>query len=58
MALLGFGQWDGVPNERFNDADSLRWMRRFDADSDWPRPGCVSAPMTSARMSLRQRRSH
>ncbi|MDO8067137.1 type VI immunity family protein [Janthinobacterium sp. SUN206] len=36
MALLGFGQWDGDPNERFNDADSLRWMRRFDADSDWP----------------------
>ncbi|TNC72940.1 DUF3396 domain-containing protein [Janthinobacterium lividum] len=36
MGLLSGAQWDGAPNERFNDADSLRWMRRFDADSDWP----------------------
>ncbi len=36
MGLLGSGQWDGDPNERFNDADSQRWLRRFDADSDWP----------------------
>ena len=36
MGLLSGAQWDGDPNERFNDADSLRWMRRFDADSDWP----------------------
>jgi hypothetical protein len=44
MALLSFGQWDGVPNERFNDADSLRWMRRFDADSDWPSAGLRQRP--------------
>ena len=37
MGLLGFGQWDGDPNERFTNADSLRWMRRFDKNSDWPR---------------------
>ncbi|OXS20088.1 hypothetical protein CGU37_19850 [Pseudomonas fluorescens] len=36
LGLLGFGQWDGDPNERFTDADSRRWMARFDADSDWP----------------------
>lgn len=36
MGLLSNGEWDGDPNERFNDADSQRWMRRFDADSDWP----------------------
>ena len=38
LGLLGFGQWDGDPNERFTDADSRRWMARFDADSDWPTP--------------------
>lgn len=38
LGLLGFGQWDGDPNERFTDPDSLRWMARFDADSDWPTP--------------------
>ncbi len=36
LGLLGFGQWDGDPNERFTDADSRRWMARFDANSDWP----------------------
>lgn len=36
LGLLGFGQWDGDPNERFTDADSRRWMARFDTDSDWP----------------------
>lgn len=34
--LLGFAQWDGDPNERFNDKDAVRWLRRFDDDSDWP----------------------
>lgn len=38
LGLLGFGQWDGDPNERFTDADSRRWMARFDSDSDWPTP--------------------
>ncbi|MGF6594784.1 type VI immunity family protein [Pseudomonas sp. 2835] len=38
LGLLGFGQWDGDPNERFTDADGRRWMGRFDADSDWPTP--------------------
>lgn len=36
MDLLGFPQWDGDPNDRFTNADSLRWMRRFDENSDWP----------------------
>ena len=45
LGLLGFGQWDGDPNERFTDADSRRWMARFDADSDWPTPASrVNAP--------------
>ena len=34
--LLGFAQWDGDPNERFSNEDALRWLQRFDADSDWP----------------------
>ena len=28
--------WDGDPNPRFGYESSLRWMRRFDEDSDWP----------------------
>jgi hypothetical protein len=34
--LLGFPQWDGDPNERFNNKDAMRWLQRFDVDSDWP----------------------
>lgn len=34
--LLGFAQWDGDPNVRFNKEDSMRWLQRFDDDSDWP----------------------
>lgn len=34
--LLGFAQWDGDPNERFNSRDTMRWLQRFDDDSDWP----------------------
>jgi hypothetical protein len=36
MSLVGFGQWDGDSNERFNRKDSMRWLQRFDDDSDWP----------------------
>ncbi len=36
LDLLGFGEWDGDPNERFNMHDSQRWLARFDEDSDWP----------------------
>ncbi|ARB28547.1 DUF3396 domain-containing protein [Pseudomonas tolaasii] len=53
LGLLGFGQWDGDPNERFTDADSRRWMARFDADSDWPTPATrfiAPLPMPSAQI--------
>lgn len=36
LGLVGFGQWDGDPNERFDRNDSRRWLGRFDEDSDWP----------------------
>jgi hypothetical protein len=36
LGLVGFGQWDGDPNERFNHVDSQRWLARFDEDGDWP----------------------
>lgn len=36
LDLIGFGQWDGDPNERFSNHDAQRWMSRFDDDSDWP----------------------
>lgn len=34
--LLGFPQWDGDPNKRFDSKDATRWLQRFDDDSDWP----------------------
>lgn len=53
LDLLGFGQWDGDPNERFTDADSRRWMARFDPDSDWPTPATrlIKPPVTPAQTS-------
>jgi hypothetical protein len=36
MTLVGFPEWDGDPNQRFDREDSIRWLRRFDDDSDWP----------------------
>jgi Protein of unknown function (DUF3396) len=36
LGLVGLGQWDGDPNERFSHLDSQRWLARFDEDSDWP----------------------
>jgi len=38
LDLIGFGEWDGDPNERFNRRDTQRWLARFDDDSDWPSP--------------------
>ncbi|CAB3658582.1 type VI immunity family protein [Achromobacter kerstersii] len=38
LDLVGFGEWDGDPNERFNRLDTQRWLARFDDDSDWPTP--------------------
>ncbi|WP_232505025.1 type VI immunity family protein [Rubrivivax gelatinosus] len=62
LGLVGFGQWDGDPNVRFDRADSRRWLARFDDDSDWPdaatrrattpvvaRPGSVLAKSTCTR---------
>ncbi|AIG02144.1 Protein of uncharacterised function (DUF3396) [Pseudomonas fluorescens] len=53
LGLLGFGQWDGDPNERFTDADSRRWMARFDPDSDWPAPATrlIKPPANPAQAS-------
>ncbi|MEZ0471145.1 type VI immunity family protein [Luteimonas salinilitoris] len=36
LDLVGTGQWDGDPNERFTKIDARRWLGRFDEDSDWP----------------------
>lgn len=36
LELLTLHPWDDDPNPRFDTESSLRWMRRFDADSDWP----------------------
>lgn len=55
LGLLGFGQWDGDPNERFTDPDSRRWMSRFDTDSDWPAPESrLIAPPSADRAQVVQ----
>lgn len=36
LNLNTLAPWDGDPNPRFGYESSLRWMRRFDDDSDWP----------------------
>ncbi|WP_332608311.1 type VI immunity family protein [Achromobacter sp. ESBL13] len=38
LDLVGAGEWDGDPNERFDRRDTQRWLCRFDDDSDWPTP--------------------
>ncbi|SFZ79560.1 type VI immunity family protein [Chitinimonas taiwanensis] len=38
LSINSMGEWDGDPNERFNDDDTKRWIRRFDVDGDWPTP--------------------
>lgn len=56
LDLLGFGEWDGDPNVRFNAEDSRRWMGRFDADSDWPDAATrARSPTPSASSGLRVR---
>jgi len=52
LMLLTLDPWDDDPNPRFDYESSLRWMRRFDEDSDWPNaeirakfaPGYVKHP--------------
>lgn len=36
LKLLTLDAWEDDPNPRFDYESSLRWMRRFDEDSDWP----------------------
>lgn len=36
LQLLTLDPWDDDPNPRFDFQSSVRWMRRFDEDSDWP----------------------
>lgn len=36
LNLLTLDPWMDDPNPRFDYESSLRWMRRFDDDSDWP----------------------
>ena len=36
LKLLTLDPWDDDPNPRFDFESSMRWMRRFDANCDWP----------------------
>lgn len=36
LKLLTLDAWEDDPNPRFDYESSLRWMQRFDEDSDWP----------------------
>ncbi|WP_206860802.1 type VI immunity family protein [Lysobacter changpingensis] len=56
LDLLGFGEWDGDPNVRFNREDTRRWMGRFDRDSDWPDAATrARSPTPSASTGVRIR---
>jgi hypothetical protein len=54
LNLLTLDPWDDDPNTRFDYDSSLRWMRRFDDDSDWPdatkRKGAASLAPMAPRM--------
>ena len=36
LELSSLDPWDDDPNPRFDYESSLRWVQRFDEDSDWP----------------------
>ncbi|MBH1987962.1 MAG: hypothetical protein I8H76_11625 [Burkholderiales bacterium] len=36
LQLLTLDPWDDDPNPRFDFQSAMRWMGRFDEDSDWP----------------------
>jgi hypothetical protein len=56
LDLLGFGEWDGDPNVRFNAEDTRRWLGRFDEDSDWPDAATrARSPTPSTSRGLRVR---
>ncbi|WP_343225229.1 type VI immunity family protein [Lysobacter changpingensis] len=56
LDLLGFGEWDGDPNVRFNAQDTRRWLGRFDEDSDWPDAATrARSPTPSTSRGLRVR---
>ncbi|MFC7421419.1 hypothetical protein ACFQNF_16255 [Iodobacter arcticus] len=47
LQLLTLDPWDDDPNPRFDYESSLRWMRRFDENSDWPSPE-IRQPLLTA----------
>jgi hypothetical protein len=56
LALLTLDPWDDDPNPRFDYPTGLRWMRRFDDDSDWPDAARRQAlPMNGQTTKLRAR---
>jgi hypothetical protein len=58
LSINSMGEWDGDPNERFNDDDTKRWIRRFDVDGDWPSPEArfLQAPPAQTSASDKQLR--
>lgn len=48
LKLNTLDPWEGDPNPRFGYESSLRWMRRFDEDSDWPSAEVRRQPPPSA----------
>lgn len=49
LKLNTLDAWEGDPNPRFGYESSLRWMRRFDEDSDWPSAEVRRQPSPSAQ---------
>ena len=54
LQLLTLDPWDDDPNPRFDFQSAMRWMRRFDEDSDWPSADKrLGTPLSGASERLR-----
>ena len=52
LKLLTLAPWDDDPNPRFDYDSSIRWMRRFDEDSDWPDAARRAGPSSLKRPNV------
>ncbi|MGL4604011.1 MAG: hypothetical protein ACRCU9_07680 [Iodobacter sp.] len=52
LTLLTLDPWDDDPNPRFDYDSGVRWMQRFDADSDWPAAAARFHPAPPASVPL------
>ncbi|MBS0426581.1 MAG: DUF3396 domain-containing protein [Proteobacteria bacterium] len=52
LRLTTLDPWEDDPNPRFDEQSSLRWMRRFDEDSNWPSAEVRRPPKPAEEVAL------